>query len=169
MVWRFAAVKEGVGCGSPQHQIDNTNGAYEFMLFRFNVPVDLKSITLLDYQGTSMDMSYWTGTTTPSTTTVGSLLSSFSSQKNVPCVVGGAQPSCAGNVGGTYSTITDTVSGSDVLYLLVAASFNTGTTDDTFKVEALNISNATPEPATFGLAALTIAGLALISRKRKLS
>ena len=157
---------EGVNCGSPQHQIDNTNGAYEFMLFKFNVPVNLTSIKLLDYQGKSMDMSYWTGTTAPAATTVSSLLSSFGAQTNVPCVVGGAQTSCSGNGSGTYSTITDSISGSDVLYLLVAASFNTGTTDDTFKVEALNVSMAAPEPATFGLAALTLAGLGLIARSR---
>jgi hypothetical protein len=154
---------EGTGCGNPQHQVDNTGGGYEFVLFKFSTPVNLSSVTLLDYQGTDMDMSYWSGNTAPpnNLTNVNDtqFLSNFGAQAN---------DACAGNCG-SGDTITDTLAGNNVTYLLIAAAYNSGNNNDTFKIQNVTVNSltATPEPGTFGLIGIALAGIGLIARNRK--
>jgi hypothetical protein len=154
---------EGTGCSNPQHQVDNTDGGYEFVLFKFSTPVDLSSVTLLDYQGVDMDMSYWSGNTAPpnnlTNVTDSQFLSNFGPQGN---------DNCATNCG-SGDTITDTLAGNNVTYLLIAAAYNSGNNNDTFKIQNLSVNSltATPEPATFGLIGFALAGIGLIARKRK--
>jgi hypothetical protein len=154
---------EGTGCTNPLHQVDNTDGGYEFVLFKFSTPVDLSSVTLLDYQGTDMDMSYWAGNTAPPANlthvTDSLFLSSFGAQGNDNC-----NTNCgAGNI------ITDTLTGTDVTYLLIGAAYNSSNNNDTFKIQDLSVTSLTPtpEPATFGLIGFALAGISLIARKRK--
>ncbi|HEY3825026.1 MAG TPA: PEP-CTERM sorting domain-containing protein [Bryobacteraceae bacterium] len=155
--------KEGTGCQDPQHQVDNSDGGYEFVLFKFSTPVDLSSVTLLDYSGTDMDMSYWSGNTAPPTNltnvTDSQFLTNFGSQANDTCT-----SNCSSG-----DTITDNLSGNNVTYLLIAAAYNTGNNNDTFKIESLSVGSltATPEPATFGLIGFALAGIGLIARKRR--
>jgi len=154
---------EGTGCTNPLHQVDNTDGGYEFVLFKFSTPVDLSSVTLLDYQGTDMDMSYWAGNTAPPTNltnvTDSQFLSSFGAQGNDNC-----NTNC-----GTGDKITDTLAGNNVTYLLIAAAYNSGNNNDTFKIQDLSVTTltATPEPTTFGMIGFALAGISLIARKRK--
>lgn len=155
---------EGTTCGNPQHQVDNANGGYEFVLFKFSTPVNLSSVTLLDYQGTDVDMSYWSGNTPPpnnlTSVTDSQFLSNFGAQGNDTCTT-----NC-----GTGNTITDNLAGNNVTYLLIAAAYNSGNNNDTFKIQnvVVNSLTATPEPGTFGLIGIALAGIGLIARKRKL-
>jgi hypothetical protein len=144
-------------------QVDNESGGYEFLLFKFSTPVDLSSITIEDTSGSNMSMSYWTTSTAPpanvTSLTDTQYLSNFSAQGN---------DNCAGSGCSTGDSVTDTLSGNNVTYLLIAAAYNeSGQTDDTFEVKALVAS--TPEPATFGMIGFALAGLGLIARKRKKS
>jgi len=154
---------EGTGCGNPLHQVDNTDGGYEFVLFKFSTPVNLSSVTLLDYQGTDMDMSWWSGNTAPpnnlTNVTDTQFLSNFGAQANDNCT-----SNCSSG-----DTTTDTLAGNNVTYLLIAAAYNSGNNNDTFKIQdiVVNSLTATPEPATFGLIGISLAGIGLIARKRK--
>jgi hypothetical protein len=162
---------EGTGCTSPLHQVDNIDNGYEFVLFKFDTPVDLSTVTLYDYSGSDMDMSYWTSTSFPSFSTL-SALTSLSSQTNDLC-----NSNCS-----TGDTITDSLttnggtSSAGVSYLLIAAAYNTGNNNDTFKIQGLTLvgttsttTSPTPEPATFGLIGLALAALGLLRRKHKLN
>jgi hypothetical protein len=154
---------EGTGCSNPLHQVDNTDGGYEFVLFKFSTPVNLSSVALLDYQGTDMDLSYWSGNTAPpnnlTNVTDSQFLSNFGAQSNDNCT-----SHCASG-----DTITDNLAGNNVTYLLIAAAYNSGDNNDTFKIQNLTVTSltATPEPATFGLIGISLAGIGLIARKRK--
>jgi len=164
---------EGTGCSNPLHQVDNTDNGYEFVLFKFSTPVDLSSVTLLDYQGVDMDMSYWTSTVAPTFTTLGVLT-------NTADFTGGQTNDLCNTNCSSGDTITDSLttnggtSTTGVSYLLIGA-YNASGDNDTFKIQQLIVSgtqttqSSTPEPATFGMLGLALASLGLIARKRKLS
>ena len=159
----------GPGCNSaPEHQVDN-HGQYEFLLLTFSAPVNLGSVVLKNF-GTctgcgavDMDMSYWT---TPTTFALGSVPTS--GQQNVLCG-GASQPAC------NASGLTDSLNGTNVRALLIAAAYNPNITNadstpDFFKVSSLTVM--TPEPASLfligsGLLATAIVGRRRINKSRK--
>ncbi len=178
------------GCTQPSHQDDNQSN-YEFILFTFSAPVDLSSITLGNFGGVldtysngqytsslsttsgvgAMDLNYWTGTSAASTSLsdISNLGSGWSSETTVNC--GGDAYSGGGSNNGGLSgcgtSVTDSgLTGSSVKYLLVGSGYNNTTVDSYFKVQDLVVT-AAPEPATFGLIGLSLAGLAMLRRKRK--
>jgi hypothetical protein len=67
------------------------------------------------------------------------------------------------------STTTDIKAAAVDEYLLIAAAYDSGNDNDTFKIRDLAVTSltATPEPATFGLIGFALAGIGLIARKRK--
>jgi PEP-CTERM motif len=175
----------GIDCTSPNHQIDNgTNGGttddYEFILIKFSSAVDLASIQLGNFGGGSGDpfsLTYYTSASTAASlalagTTIGN--STFTGTDGFS----GAQSDSA-HTGtctvdtGTPTTCTDTTATNDVTYLLIGASISASGADY-FKIQDINAntynsSSPTPEPATFGLIGLALAGLGAYSRKRQSS
>lgn len=173
---------DGTNCPgtAPQHQVDN-NGAYEFILFRFSSAVSLDSIVLANFGTTGssidMDISYWVNpsslTSIPAGATYvfcGDAGEGAANQNTCPTSQG------SGNGIGTGS-MTDTLTGSNVTSLLVGAYTGATTSPadsipDYFKIQELNVTAGgsqapTPEPATFGLIGLSLAGLGLALRRRK--
>ena len=153
---------EGQGCGSPYHQVDNSNGV-EFVLFQFSSPVNLSSVSLYVYaaignNGSDADMTYYTATTGLTTnTTLGSLGAGTNVNQN-----------CAGNNGTacTGQILTDALTGTNVSYLLVGASVpNTDGVTDAFKINSLTVT--TPEPATLGTIALAMVLMGLAAWRRR--
>jgi hypothetical protein len=178
----YSSSNPTAGCNDPAHQVDNS-GDYEFILFTFSTAVNLNTITLANFgttgadQGTiDMDMSYWVNSGTPtSLTSLGAPTGNdFCGDSSEP-----GNQNCPAHyydtTGGT--SLTDGLTGSNVTSLLVAAyvgstSSPADSNPDYFKVQDLNINKSgspTPEPATFGMFGLALAGLGLIARKRKLS
>jgi hypothetical protein len=157
----------GTGCGSPSHQVDNAVGD-EFILFTFSGgTVGLgtgSSIQVANYapdpngSGTAVDLTYYSASTAivAGTTTMSSETGAHTVDANA----------------GSGVTVTDSnLIGGNITYLLIGAAVN-DSVDDAFKVNSLtvNTSNsvtATPEPATFGLIGLALAGLGVYGRKRK--
>ena len=153
---------EGQGCTSPVHQIDNSNGV-EFVLFQFSAPETLSSIQLNDYEaigncGSDVDMTYYIPSATLTTnTTLGSLGSGTSVNKD-----------CTANNGTicTGTVVTDPLSGNNVSYLLIGASVaNIDAITDAFKIYSLTVN--APEPNSFGMLFLPLAGLGFAAAWRK--
>jgi hypothetical protein len=176
----------------------SNNCDFEFMLIQFSSAVNLSQIQLGNYgsTGSATDpfaATYWTSTSSAALstietglegTTVGSVTGtdSFSAESQASCVTGvtalgagqngnGAtyNDNCAVNTNGV-----DNLSGSNVTYLLIGASVAAGQTgQDFFKIQDLSVTgnsqSPTPEPATFGMIGLSLAGLGFLRRKRKLN
>jgi hypothetical protein len=173
----------GANCNPPLHQIDNgTNGisannSYEFVLIKFSSAVDLTSIQLGNFGDGNADpfnITYYTSTSMAASlalagTTLGSG-NSFSTAQSES-----SQTLC----GSTNGTCQDNMTGAatdGVTYLLIGASIADNGTDY-FKIQDINASlntggsgsSGTPEPATFGMIGLALAGLGIYGRKRKSS
>lgn len=161
---------EGSNCGSPQHQVDNV-GNYEFLLFRFSSPVNLSSVSLRNFGSTTtvdMDMSYWFSTSTAASMTLSDITSlgnGFGSQNNVTYGGAGSTTSTVNVAGyGSSAQSVDTLSGSNVTWLLVGAAYAGDATGDYFKINSLTVATATPEPGTLVLFAL--AGTLFLAGRR---
>jgi len=187
----------GANCDSPWHQIDNgknpvnngpsTQQDYEFMLIAFTgsaVNLSNVAVQLGNYGGGSsdpFDVTYFTSSAATLTTAVTSLSYSqiaagadgFSAAQSSSCSSGVTLDQTAqGEVTSDCNAeAMDTLSGSNVTYLLIGASVSDASGSDYFKLQALDVnkSSATPEPATFGLIGLSLAGLGFLKRKRKLT
>jgi hypothetical protein len=172
------------GCSVPSHQVDDS-GDYEFVLLTFSTPVNINSITLANFGATSgtetqfldqMGFTYWGNPTSEASIIAGGT--------SLQCGVSGdtACPTSEGNGSGIGTTASSGswTSGfgtngqstlSAVTSLLIAS--NLSETDDFFKIQGLFVSKgsgqggATPEPSTFGMLGLALAGFGLYGRRRK--
>jgi hypothetical protein len=183
----------GVDCTDPNHQVNNGpntsnslgSNQYEFILIKFSSAVDLASIQLGNFGGGSSDpfsLTYYTSSestlaTALAGTTIGSTVFSgtgagddgFSAAQSDTAHTG----TCTVGSLSSPTTCTDTTATDDVTYLLIGASINADNADY-FKIQDINAnsyhsSSPTPEPATFGLIGLALAGLGAYSRKRQSS
>lgn len=169
---------------------------YEFMLIEFSSAVDLSQIQLGNWGTTGSTTAdpflatYFTTSSTASLssiesalegTTVGGIAGTdgFSSAMAGTCSTGQTELVSAGNENGGYNDNcsvggngVDSLSGTDVTYLLIGASTSSANAgNDFFKIQGISTTpygaSATPEPATFGLIGSALIGLGFISRKRK--
>ncbi len=155
---------EGANCGNPNHQVDN-QGNIDFVLFTFNTVVDPASIRINPYGYYDSDISYWIGNGNTDLATIalaGLGSAGFGSQQNNNDPTNGS------------STAARTVSllGGTGNQLLIAARLPNNSADqyyDYFKIESLTFDtvSSVPEPATFGMAGLALAGLGLLRRRTR--
>jgi len=166
---------------------DGTTQDYEFMLIAFTgSAVDLSNVAIQlgNFGGGSsdpFDVTYFTTSEATLTTAITSLSytqiadgsDGFSAAQSSSCTSGVALDQSAQSVSSSNCSTEamDTLSGSNVTYLLIGASVNSPG-DDYFKIQALDVNEfgfKTPEPATFGLFGFALAGLGWYARKRKLT
>jgi PEP-CTERM motif len=151
---------EGAHCGAPDHQVDN-HGYVDFVLFTFNTVVDPASIVINPYGYYDSDVTYWIGNGSTNLSTIalaGLGGAGFGSRYDDNDPTNGS------------STAARTVSllGGTGNELLIAARLSGNDADrylDYFKIQSLTVDTVVPEPATFGLAGLALAGLGLLRRR----
>jgi len=146
---------EGTNCDSPNHQVDNV-GHYDFVLFQFTSPVDFYSVTIDPFAPSTADrdVSFWVGNFGSPLT--GLNTSGFGTQYNV-------------NNPASLSPITVDLGSPDPVgkAMLFGASFGQGDLDDYFKITNLSVGNEVPEPGTYALMVLGLAGLGLAYQVKK--
>jgi hypothetical protein len=170
---------------------------FEFILFQFGAAVDLSQIQLGNFgsNGTATNpfgATYWTSSSALSLSSIETDLEgkttsgvagtdNFSTQTQTSCATGQAALGAGGDgAGGSYNdgcalntNGVDNLSGTGVTYLLIGASLASGQSgQDFFKVQDISFTassqqGATPEPATFGLIGLSLAGLGILRKRRK--
>jgi hypothetical protein len=130
-------------CTNTLGYLDNS-GSLDLILFTFSAPVDPTQITLNAFIHEGTDTQWWYSNLT---TLTGQTLSSL------------------GAASGTSSSTTISLPGSQSVRSIIFST-NQTQTNDGVKVTSLSVqSAAVPEPATFGLAGLALAGLGLYRRK----
>jgi hypothetical protein len=168
---------------------------FEFMLFQFGAAVNLSQIQLGNFGSSGsatnpFNATYWTSSSLLSLSSIETDLEGksvggvtgtdgFSTEAQTSCATG--QTTLGPGANGTNGTYNDgcalntngidNLSGTGVKYLLIGASVAAGQPgQDAFKIQDISFTaTATPEPATFGVIGLSLAGLELLRRKRKLN
>jgi len=169
---------------------------FEFMLILFSSAVDLNQIQLGNWGTTGTNSNpfvstYWTSASMATLSQIETDLEAtnvngvagtdgFSAETAGACSGGGSTSNNIGGGnrgGGSYvdncavngNGLTNLSTGA-VTYMLFGASVASGQSgQDFFKIQDISFSpaTATPEPATFGFIGLSLAGLGLLSRKRR--
>jgi hypothetical protein len=169
---------------------------FEFMLIQFSSAVNLNQIQLGNWGTTGTNSNpfvstYWTSASMANLSQIETDLENtnvngvagtdaFSAATAGACSGGGSTTNNIGggsSGGGSYvdncavnGNGLTTLNTGAVTYLLFGASVASGQSgQDFFKIQDISFSpaSATPEPATFGLIGLSLAGLGLLSRKRR--
>jgi hypothetical protein len=183
--------ESGTGCTSPYHQVNNSDN-YEFLLITFTTAVNISDIQLANFggsTGSTVDMSntYYTGGTGLATDVkAGDTLTQVNSSytaNNVNCgsasctgatySSGNATPTTNAPTGGWVSetssgpdgSLVEALSNANGVYSLLIGA-EVGQSDDFFKVQAIEATIATPEPASFGMIGLALLGLGLAGRRK---
>jgi hypothetical protein len=175
----------------------SNNCNFEFMLIQFSSAVNLNQIQLGNFGTTGANSNpfvstFWTSSSAANLATVESGLENavngvtsvtgtdgFGAETAGACTGTGQTNNNIGGGGNNNGSYVDncavngngleTLNSNNVTYLLFGASVATGQSgQDFFKIQDISFSpTSTPEPATFGMIGLALAGLGLLSRKRK--
>lgn len=170
-----------------------SNADFEFMLIKFSAAVNLSSIQLGNWgvgSGTNdpFQATYLTSGAGNAISLAGTTYSQltsgtdgFSAANATTCLSGVALEAGSNGAGGSATSNcrvngngVENLNGNGVTYLLIGASVNQNVNEDFFKIQDLNANqpsgvNPTPEPATFALFGLALAGFGLYGRRRKSS
>lgn len=161
---------------------------YEFMLIQFSAAVNLTDIQLGNFgvaSGTAdpFDATYFTTTASSLTTAINSMTySQLTSgtdgftEAQTTCTSGATLLETAQSLTTSNCAVNgegiDSLAGTNVTYLLIGASVSANLGEDFFKIQDIDGSigsgqSPAPEPATFGLVGLALAGLGVYGSKRK--
>jgi hypothetical protein len=130
------------GCTNTEGFVDNS-GSLDLILFVFAAPVDPTQITLNTTIHDGTDTQWWYSNLTSLT---------------------GQTLAALGAPSGTSSSTTINLTGTQSVRSIIFSP-NSGQTNDGVKVTALSVQSSVPEPATFGLAGLSLLGLGLLRRR----
>jgi hypothetical protein len=143
------------------HQVDNV-GQQDLVLFLFDTPQTLLSLTIDPYGVWDRDVSFWVGTVAPDLSLAGATRSSLGALGFGARVDAFSAPS--------DDPLTLSLGGRVGNALLVSALFPADTSPDRFKIQSLVTSAAAttvvPAPATLWLFASALGSLAGITRRQ---
>jgi hypothetical protein len=152
---------EGLNCGSPAHQVDNSAQA-EFILFQFSAAVDPLSVVVDPYGTYDRDVTYYVGDLADPLNLSGTALTGLSAL--------GFTGTANSDSTASDSPRTVSLTSGFVKSLLIGSRTGSGADAavDRFKITSLSadMQTQTPEPTTFGLCGVLLLAFGGVLKRR---